>query len=261
MKIVKHASENYPHTVAGPLLGVDLQTGLVKVSHSYPFPYTNEDGTPLRVKHNVRYQDDLIHQLKENKLAAQLLGWYQSTQSGKFINDYVLDSLASNQLKNNNSILLVHDSSKAKYGVLSLRAFRLTEQYLKVYIKNDYHVESLNEAELNFDNILEEIPVKIHNNHLISLYLAGLGEDHFNDTDFLSSNLNKNKVTEQNIENLIESVDELGNFYYQQFKKKTAQTDIGLQEWLAISGRIEYTSDDVQQEVLSQFLTDSTIRP
>lgn len=261
MKIVKHASEKYPNIVAGPLLGVDLQTGPLKVTHAYPFPYTIEDGTPLRVRNNIKYQDDLIHQLKENKLAVQSLGWYQSFQSGKFINEYVLESLASNQLKNNNSILLVHDSSKARYGVLSLRAFRLTENYMKIFIKNDYHVEAISKAELSYDGILEEVPVKIHNNHLISLYLSGLGPDYFDKTSSLASDFSKTKMIEQNVENLIEPVDDLNTFYYQLYKKKTPQGEINLQDWLATTGRIEYSSDDVQQQILSQFLTDSTIRP
>ncbi|ODQ57894.1 hypothetical protein WICANDRAFT_33790, partial [Wickerhamomyces anomalus NRRL Y-366-8] len=261
LKIVKHASEQYPHTAAGPLLGVDLQTGLLKISHSYSYPSSSEEGTPLRIRSNVKYQDELVAQLKENKLAVQLMGWYQASNSGKFINESVLESLASNQLKNNNSILLIHDSSKAKYGVLSLRAFRLTEQFLKVYIKNDYHLETINEAELTYDTILEEIPVKIHNNHLISLYLAGLGQDHFNKTELLSSNSSKTSIIEQNVENLIESVDDLGNFYYHLLKKRSTQPEPSFQDWLFTTGRIEYNNDDVQQQIMSQFLTDSSIRP
>ncbi|CCH44290.1 hypothetical protein BN7_3852 [Wickerhamomyces ciferrii] len=262
LKIVKHAAENYPQTVAGPLLGVDLQTGLIKITQSYSFPYTNEDGTPLRIRHNVRFQDDLLNHFKETKSAVSNLGWYQSSQNGNFINEYVLDSLASIQLKNNNSFLLIHDSSKARYGVLSLRAFRLSEAFIKVFIKNDYKIESINEIGLTFDNILEEIPIQIHNNHLISLYLAGLGSTHFNKTDQLSTSSNKTKITEQSVENLIENVDELSNFYYQQYKKKNQNSnELTLQEWLPITGGINYTSEDVQQQVLTQFLTDSSIRP
>ncbi|CAM9022375.1 unnamed protein product, partial [Wickerhamomyces anomalus] len=233
LKIVKHASEQYPHTAAGPLLGVDLQTGLLKISHSYSYPSSSEEGTPLRIRSNVKYQDELVAQLKENKLAVQLMGWYQASNSGKFINESVLESLASNQLKNNNSILLIHDSSKAKYGVLKL----------------------------TYDTILEEIPVKIHNNHLISLYLAGLGQDHCNKTELLSSNSSKTSIIEQNVENLIESVDDLGNFYYHLLKKRSTQPEPSFQDWLFTTGRIEYNNDDVQQQIMSQFLTDSSIRP
>jgi len=167
-------------------------------------------------------------------------------------------------LKNPNFILLINDVSKSKYGILSLKAFRLTKEFIKIFIKNDYHIESINEFELNYDLIFEEIPVKIHNNHLISLYLLNLGQDNFNksiNNYNLSSNIIKSKITSNNVENLIESVDELNTFYHHLLRKKTPSNEVNLQDWLSISSRIQYNCEDVEQQILSQFLTDSSIRP
>lgn len=265
MKLVKHASEVYPRAAAGPIMGFDVHADVVKITSAYPFPYITEESSPYRAKSNVKYQDDLISELKELNSAEQLLGWYQSSISGKFITDSLLEALAYGQLRQSaNAIVLVHDQVKAKYGVLSLRAFRLTKNFLEAYIANDFSVESLNSHQLSFDKIFEELPVQIHNNHLVSLYLAQKDVDHFTSTTTLESTQLKTQATLANVESLIESVDDLGQFYYQQHKKKSAGTqksDSSLQEWLPLAGRVGYTSDDVEQQVLSQFITDSGIKP
>lgn len=269
LRIVKHASQSYPNTIAGPLFGVDVNQDLLKITQSYSFPsYTTDSSSPYKSKNNVNFQEDLIEELKEGSSnSVQYLGFYQSSNSGKFINEQIIEVMANNQLKNSpNSILLVHDPLKTKYGLLSLKAFRLTENYLKTFISNDFQIESLSKNELNHGNIFEEIPVLIHNNHLISLYLSSFNQDHFNNSNVLESSGLKNQSGLDNLENLIDSVDELNNYYYQLIKKKQPQSlltskDINFQELFPLYQKISYNSTDIEQEYISEFLADTIIRP
>ncbi|KAH3674174.1 hypothetical protein WICMUC_003415 [Wickerhamomyces mucosus] len=276
LKIVKESEGSFPNPTAGPLLGTDVHGELLKISHSYKFPIVYHDQSPLRNRTNLRYQEELLTSLKETQVSAQLLGWYQTSQSGKFITDAVIETLAYAQLKTSpNTVLIIHDPSKASYGILNLKAFRLSKAFLETYIENKFTVENLNKNELTYNNIFEELPVSIHNNHLISLYLSQSGDSNkFDTSSSLESSSIKNKITLNNIENLLESVDELQNFYYQLNRKKQQQqqqqpsssnsnipSDANLFELLPLSQKINYTAEDIEQTVLSQFLVDSAIRP
>lgn len=262
LRIVKHASQSFPNFVSGPLLGVDVYGDVLKVTQSFPFPYYNEDGSPYKIRSNVRYQEDLINELKETKQSVQLLGFYQASVGGKFISDSVIESLATSQLQSSpNSIIIVHDPSKAKYGVLSLKAFRLTKEYLETFIADEFQAESLQKRGLSYANIFEEVPIQIHNNYLISLYLSQFSPEYFNNSDFLQSSTAKTESSLANLESLIESTEEYGNFYYQLNKKKTSQADANLQEWLPLGSKISYQAEDTEQQFLTQFLNTSTIKP
>jgi translation initiation factor 3 subunit H len=274
LRIAKHAAQSVPNTVSGLLLGVDVHENLLKISQSYSFPsYSTDNSSPYKSKNNVKFQDDLIEELKEAGSSVQYLGFYQSAVSGKFINEQILETMATNQLKSTpNAVLLVHDPLKSKYGLLSLKAFRVSEAYLKTFIANDFQIDAITANGLTHANILEEVPVVIHNNHLVSLYLSSFEQDHFNNATVLESSGLKTQSGLTNLENLIESVDELNNYYYQLNKKKQQQQqqgttssfsskEVNFQELLPLFEKIGYNSTDLEQQYVSQFLADTAVRP
>lgn len=256
MKIIKHSAEHFPRPVAGPLLGFDVHQDVLKITQTHRFPAYTDEGSPYKSRANTSFQEELLLQLKEDS-SSQLLGWYQTSISGKFVTDSLLESLAYGQLRqSSNSIVLIHDPAKAQYGVLSLRAYRLSKTFLDIYTANDFSAEALNKGGLSFDGMFEELPVQIHNNHLASLLLASEDAEFFNNTQALDASSLKGKALAGNVEALIDSVDELNQFYYQLSKKKE-QT---LQEWLPLCEKISYTAGDVEQQVVGDFLTETALK-
>lgn len=274
LRIVKQSQESANSGVCGPLFGTDVHGDVLKITHSYKYPSFQAGQPPLRIRYNQGFHDALVQNLKDAEVSVQNFGWFQTTEQGKFVSEYLLSALAQAQLKSSpNSVLIVHDPSKAAYGVLSLRAFRLTKDYLQAYIDNKFTPESLNSRNLSFNNVLEELPVSIHNNHLISLYLANSGADSFETCQSLESTESKNTSTLNNIQSLLESVDDLQNFFYQLGRKKQHQanqtsssstgipSDANLFELLPLSQKVNFITQDIEQTVLSQFFVDSAIKP
>lgn len=142
-----------------------------------------------------------------------------------------------------------------------MRAFRLTKQYLDISIANNYSVEKIRESGLSFNKIFEELPVQIHNNHLASLFLASHDPEHFNNTQTLAASSLKGKSLASNVETLIDSVDDLNQFLYQLNKKRGSAQDVSLQEWLPLCQKVNFTANDVEQQLISDFLTETAIRP
>lgn len=197
MKILKHAAQYHPQPVKGPLLGLDTNK-VLSISHSFPLASENSEG--YRFRPDQRYIDSLIDQLQNTGDAAQFVGWYQSATSSNFYNHQVIDSLLQSQLNSNaNSILLVHDASKAKKGILSLRAFRLHENFIKAYIDNNNSTrlnrKDLEEHQINYKNALVELPVNVHNSQLVSLYLHDLKHQI---SDYQLSDLDTNNLIDYN---------------------------------------------------------------
>jgi translation initiation factor 3 subunit H len=67
----------------------------------------------------------------------------------------------------------------------------------------------LSKAHVSFNDIYEEIPIKIHNSLLVTAFLMELEEAGNMDCDFERFNLSTNPFLEKNLETLIESLDDL----------------------------------------------------
>ncbi|GMM37177.1 hypothetical protein DASC09_045020 [Saccharomycopsis crataegensis] len=269
LKIVKHASKHFPTPVSGPLLGLDTNQKVLNVSHAFPFPTIGEsnEGYSYRIKSNQKYVHDLTEQMKIAGHATQFVGWYQSTTSANFLNHFTIDNLLGAQINNNaNSILFVHDASKLKKGILSLRAFRLSENFVKAYLNNGqsnkFTRKILVDNELNYKNFLVELPIQIHNSQLISLFLNDLklkiNEYHLDDLNVnnlidlnsdedLAQKENKNTLLENFgplnlsgledstliINKLVDSIDDynydLNNFNY--YQRQLSREMAKVQQW------------------------------
>jgi translation initiation factor 3 subunit H len=220
------------------LFGIDVDS--LKISQVFKFPSVIDDGSPYKSKNNVSYQQEL-HQIIDDSL--QLCGWFQSTTLGKFINESLVDSMIYGQKQNKNSVVIVYDQSKASYGVLSLKAYRLKASFVESYP----NVKSVDET------IFDEVTISIHNNYLNSLVLAAYDQEFFNNTESLKAG----KSLGEDLEQLIDSVDELNQFYYQLIKKK----ELNVQELIPIKEKVAYVANDLEQSVVTEFLIDSAIRP
>ncbi|KAG1451608.1 hypothetical protein G6F56_008043 [Rhizopus delemar] len=169
LKIIKHCRESYPTDVTGQLLGLD-DNGVLEVTNCFPFPSDGDDDT------SAQYQLDMMRCLRAVNVDNNTVGWYRSAHLGNFVDLSLIETQYSYQNSlSAQSVVLIHDVSKsAAQGNLSIRAFRLTDVFMKAYEAKKFTTESLAEAKLSFSNIFEELPVQIHNSHYVTMMLHNI---------------------------------------------------------------------------------------
>lgn len=190
MKISKHCSSTFPTIATGSLVGMD-NGSLLEVTNTFPFPtvdvassdrdshqndrdQSNLAAAAPRAKANINYQNDMIHHLKEVNVDANNVGWYTSATMGNFVNLNFVENQYHYQRENPNVVALVHDVSRSSQGSLSLRAFKLSAQFMTAYKEGKFTTDVLQKSKLTYKDILLELPVIVHNSHLLTSYLHQL---------------------------------------------------------------------------------------
>ncbi|KAK0641989.1 hypothetical protein B0T16DRAFT_420826 [Cercophora newfieldiana] len=186
MKIVKHCSSTFPTTATGSLVGMD-NNGVLEITNTFPFPtvdvvvtdnnqgHQNDPSSAAaaapRAKANIVYQNDMIRHLKEVNVDANNVGWYTSATMGNFVNLSFIENQYHYQRDNAQTLALVHDVSRSSQGSLSLRAFRLSSEFMAAFKEAKFTTESLQKSKLTFKDIIIEVPVIVHNSHLLTSFV------------------------------------------------------------------------------------------
>ncbi|KAF2743146.1 eukaryotic translation initiation factor 3 subunit H [Sporormia fimetaria CBS 119925] len=197
MKIIKHAQQAFPTIATGSLVGLE-DGGKLEVTNTFSFPtidvpatdgHQQETAANLaagapRAKANVVYQNEMIKFLREVNVDANNVGWYTSANMGNFVNLNTIENQFFYQKEmNERTVALVHDVSRSSQGSLSLRAFRLSPQFMAAYKESKFTTEryldcsnpcSLQKSGLRYHDILVELPLTIHNSHLLTSLLHQL---------------------------------------------------------------------------------------
>ncbi|KAI4287202.1 MAG: hypothetical protein L6R35_003538 [Caloplaca aegaea] len=189
MKIIKHCSQTFPTTATGFLVGMDAKSTL-EITNSFPFPtieppptdghhdnnaMSNHTAAAPRHKANTIYQNEMIRKLREVNVDANNVGWYTSANLGNFINLNMIENQYHYQKElNERTVAIVHDVSRSSQGSLSLRAFRLSPAFMLAYKENKFTTESLQKSSFRYQDILLELPLQIHNSHLLTSFLHTL---------------------------------------------------------------------------------------
>lgn len=153
--MIKHSSQTYPTTATGSIVGMDVN-GSLQITNSFPFPTVDTSNSDShqdnsrdqaaaapRTKANVLYQNEMIKYLREVNVDANNVGWYTSTSMGNFINSNLIENQFFYQKElNERTVALVYDVSRSVQGSLSLRAFRLSPQFMAAYKEAKFTVET-----------------------------------------------------------------------------------------------------------------------
>ncbi|OMJ21338.1 Eukaryotic translation initiation factor 3 subunit H [Smittium culicis] len=184
-KIIKHAREHFPRSVNGQILGLEIK-GTVEVTNSFPFPTNNSSDEDLS------YRSEMQNYMQEVNMESNPIGWYLSTRTSNFLQKATLDAMNSHQEElSSKAILLVYDAERSEQGSLSLRAFQLSDSYLALHKNNSFTTPDLVSSKLQFNNIYEELPVRINS---MSLSKVLLNELEIGNT-LLASNKKDDKVS------------------------------------------------------------------
>jgi len=239
LKIIKHLRENLPDLVTGQLLGLDIKDTL-QVTDCFPFPNklgeegegTEEESEQLE---GAEYQIEMMRCLREVNVDNNTVGWYSSTYMGTFLNESTLETQFNYQERIKKSVVVIYDPLKTSLGVLSLKAYRLTQQFMDVYKTQTFTKESLNSNNLSFQDIFEEIPIKIHNSLLVNGFLGELQEKKIAEDSFDRLDLSTNPFLEKNLDFLGECLDDLAGEQnkFQFYQKAVQKQQYQQNQWIA----------------------------
>src|SRR5689334_21158646 len=154
MKVIKHCSTRFPTTATGSLVGMDVN-GTLELTNCFPFPivdlppeaqfeqqHFNSAAAAPRAKSNTAYQAEMIRMLREVNVDANNVGWYTSANLGNFVNmNFIENQYYYQKDLNERTVALVHDVSRSSQGALSLRAFRLSPQFMAAFKENKFTTE------------------------------------------------------------------------------------------------------------------------
>ncbi|TVY67554.1 Eukaryotic translation initiation factor 3 subunit H [Lachnellula suecica] len=270
MKIVKACAASFPTTATGSIVGMDVN-GTLQITNSFPFPTADiaaSDSHPNdhmaasniaaaapRSKANVTYQNEMIKYLREVNVDANNVGWYTSANMGNFINTSLIENQFFYQKEpNERTVALVHDVSRSSQGALSLRAFRLSPSFMVAYKESKFTAENMLKTKLTYKDVLIELPIIVHNSHLLTSFLhqlpssapkdelkfpASLADLNANTPDIPlypnleSLDLSIDPYLERTCDMLLDSIEthytELNNFQY--FQRQLAREQAKITAW------------------------------
>ncbi|OLL25903.1 Eukaryotic translation initiation factor 3 subunit H [Neolecta irregularis DAH-3] len=228
MKIIQHGSHTFPAIATGQLLGLDSD-GILQVTYS--FPHVAEDPSV-----SSKLSEDMMKCLEEVNIDNNIVGWYQSAYLGSYLNTGLVETQFQYQQKvSDRTVVLVYDVSKSAQGALALKAFRLSQNFLAAQKEGKFTSESLRNHNLTYHDILQELPVEIHNSQLVKTLLLSLSPPDPFTPNFDALDINIDPYLEKNIEILNDTIDDYnydqGN--QQWYQRQLAREQTKIQQWQA----------------------------
>jgi len=215
MKILKHARENPQEVTSGPLLGLNINNNL-EITNCFPSPSRvsaedeDDDG-------GHRFQFEMLKCLREVNVDHLQVGWYQTICLGAHLTKELIKTQFQHQKQIEESVVLIYDPVRTAQGSLSLRAFRLSKQFMEAWEGKDFSSKTLRDHGITFENVFREVPVVIRSSHLARALLHELGEEQNSATrkpqqqthDFEQLNITSHSFLERNVRSLMDCVDGL----------------------------------------------------
>lgn len=122
------------------------------------------------------YQLEMMKALRTVNVDNNTVGWYQSAYLGTFFDQGLLDAQFTYQKHIPNSVVIIYDPFQTTRGRLVLKAYRLTDSFMKLYEKGKFTYEMFTKNGLDSTDIFQEVAVKVHNSHLVHGFLYELRE-------------------------------------------------------------------------------------
>jgi len=185
---------------------------LLKITNCFPFPSRVEaaDDHDPATDSGAEYQIEMMRYLRDVNVDSNTVGWYQSSYLGSFSNVSTVESQFQYQANIKKCVVVVYDPVKTVQGSLSLQAFRLTDQFMKLFQDRDFSHEVLTASGMTYAEIFEEIPIKIHNSSLINALMFELeSRDVVPRPEHSRLEMSSGQLLEKNLEFLIDESEEM----------------------------------------------------
>jgi len=199
LKIMQHCRQNIPTPVTGQLLGLDVK-GELEITDSFPLPLKlDEEGEDTGSDHAY----EMMKYLRDVNVDNNTVGWYQSTFLGIHINQFLIDTQFSYQSETKASVVIIYDPLTTSHGGLGFKALRLTEAFMKLQKTVGFTKESLQEHNFSFNDLFEEIPIRLRTSGLGEAFLWQLDSYPQIQDQAESLDLSSNDFMQKNLEGLM----------------------------------------------------------
>lgn len=229
LKIIKHCKDSVPQLVTGLLLGLDIGSTL-EVTNCFPFPTRGGEDDEEDDIAASNFQLEMMRSLREVNVDNNTVGWYQSSYMGSYQTQDLIDTFMSYQESIKRCVCIIFDPQRSSQGVLALKALKLKDTFMDLYRAHNTASEKLRESNVTWNDIFEEIPVRLANSVLVSALMTEVepkAPTTQADLDRLS--LSTNPFLERNLEYLSECMDDLGleqqkfQYYQRNLQRQGAQ--------------------------------------
>jgi len=259
MKLIKHCHELEASTsgsgiAQGALLGLVADTRL-EITHCFPFP----SGTDETID-DEDFQLTMMRRLRQVNVDHQHVGWYQSSQFGNFLSPQLLESQFSYQTSIEESVCLIFDTAKTAQGFLSVKAYRMTKEAIKMFKEGDFSPEAIKDLKISYESMFTQVPIIIKNSHLMNALLLEMQDQlplTTGGTQYLD--LGTAHTLETELRAMMDAVDELNqesikfnkhqNLVLKQYQEKTRWVQ---KRQLENQARISRGEDPLPDEDLSK---------
>lgn len=207
LKIIKHCQEEGSSTelVNGFLVGLVVGKTL-EITNCFPLPKDLEDAQDRADD----YQVNILRKLRAINLDYHQVGWYQSTYLGSHISKDFLENQVKYQEAIEESVVVIYDPLQSTQGTLSLRAFRLTKDILRMIQDGDpFTPESVLDVGMTHSNLLIELPVTLKTSRLENALLCELDSLDSGSEKMEFLGLSATQLLEKNLQLLMDSVENL----------------------------------------------------
>lgn len=232
LKIIKHCKESAPTVVCGELLGLDVD-GVLEVTASFPLP---EDAGDPRSADALEYERAMLGCLDAVNVDCNPVGWYRSAFLGSFLTKQTLETMHSFQRKNPAAVLVAYDPFRTKAGKLAVKAYRLSDPFLELCEANKFGHSDFARNGVASADIVEEVPIKVHNAHLAHGFLYELREQKASEAvESERLVLAGHESLERNLELISDRIDgyssEQGSFQF--YQRSVARQETALRAYIA----------------------------
>jgi len=147
------------------------------------------------------------------------VGWYQACELGSFVTTEFVSAQHGYQDSIEESIVIIYDPVRTSKGFLTLKAYRLTPQALKLLADTENVItpEFVKSLHLSYDKLFHEVPIMIRNSPLANALCCQLMEMKPEQaTQFMD--LGTGSVLQNHMKFMLEKVDELHQESYKMNK-------------------------------------------
>lgn len=208
LKIIRHCDSAVVDSVFGTLCGL-------------------ANGSVLEITDSFRVRDDLPDERKYTMDMLQTLGnmgvdnynvgWYRCAFYNEFFKKDIADWHFKIQDQIPFSVLLIYDPIATRHGRLAIRAFRLQDEVLKAFKKDPVcSIETLSDANISTHDIFEEVPIVLHNHHLIHGFLFELRQER-------AININCASLAMHNEDDVVDMMSRLGDSI-ERYRREQSET-------------------------------------
>lgn len=160
-----------PGPVAGQLLGMG-RGEVLEITDMFPFATRAADE-----EDEATYQVDMMKALRDVNVDHTSVGWYQTTSLDAPIQASFIEAQAGYQIEIPNSCFLVYDQMRSCQGPPSVRAFRLSDDFISALKSNRRPSSAEFEDFLKADGIFVELSVEISLSAMDRMMLASWAEE------------------------------------------------------------------------------------